>query len=186
MQPTLKDRAEAKLIGLGVTIGPIEGEGESLVFHILPDNNKLVAEAKEQLETELNAYVELAEMGGMNVVIVEAKEADEDEEEETTEPAVVEKEGPVLESNEYVLKGFKDSEDVIVEFYEMNEDGSTKPGTTVESMIQVSIERLTLLNSRFTNDYTKNAIHHLQEALAQLNERTRDRVARGVEGQHKA
>ncbi len=107
-------------------------------------------------------------------------------EEESAPVLPVEEEGPVLESNEYVLKGFKGSEDVVVEFYEMNEDGTTKEGTSVEALIQVAITRLTELNNRFASDFSKNAISHLTEALAQLNERTRDRVARGVEGTHQA
>lgn len=80
---TFKDIAEAKLKELGVTVGKCEGgsDATSLVFHILPADNEIVANAKDQMEADLNAYVELAEMGGLNVVIIELKE-DEDEEED--------------------------------------------------------------------------------------------------------
>jgi hypothetical protein len=37
---------------------------------------------------------------------------------------------------------------------------------------------------RFASDYNAKALEHLEEALAALNQRTKDRKAREVEGTH--
>jgi len=73
-----------------------------------------------------------------------------------------------------------------ISFYEMNQDGSVDGGTTLEEMLRVSIQRLQDLNSRFGRRENSIAITKMQEALMWLNERTRDREARGVEGTHAA
>lgn len=73
-----------------------------------------------------------------------------------------------------------------VQFYEMNEDGTVQVGTTLEEMLAVSIARLKDLNNRFGCRENSLAITHMQEALMWLEERTKDRKARGVEGQHVA
>lgn len=86
----------------------------------------------------------------------------------------------------YTLKGFNESGDQAIAFYEMLEDGSKLDGTTLEEMLRVTNERLAELNSRFPSDYNEKAMAAINEAIHQLNERTRDRVARGVEGEHKA
>lgn len=51
-------------------------------------------------------------------------------------------------------------------------------------MLRVSIARLTDLNSRFACRENSIAITKMQEALMWLNERTRERKERGVEGKH--
>jgi len=106
---------------------------------------------------------------------------EEESEEETTEEATEER-----AANEYELKGFDESDSQTVVFYELNEDGSKQDGTTVEAVIQVAIARLTELNSRFQSPFNEHALSALNEAMHQLNERTRERVARGVEGTHQA
>lgn len=86
----------------------------------------------------------------------------------------------------YLLKDF--NEDVPsqeISFYEMNEDGTKENGTTLEEMLRVSIERLKELNNRFGCRENSLAITKMEEALMWLNKRTEDRIARGVEGQHK-
>lgn len=115
--------------------------------------------------------------------VEEAPEEEKTDEETETEPAEEEEAGP---SNEYTLKGFGESDSQTVVFYEMNEDGSKEPGTTIEEMLRVSFERLTDLNGRFPSEFNAKALDAIQEATAQLNARTRDRVARGVEGKHEA
>ena len=70
-------------------------------------------------------------------------------------------------------------------FYRLNEDGTSEHGTNLEEMLRVSIERLQELNERFSCRENALAITKMQEALMWLNERTRDRKERGVEGQHK-
>ena len=56
----------------------------------------------------------------------------------------------------------------------------------LEEMLKVSIERLQDLNSRFGCRENSVAITKMQEALMWLEERTKDRIKRGVEGQHVA
>lgn len=84
------------------------------------------------------------------------------------------------------LKNFKSETVQEITFYEMNEDGSTVEGTTLEEMLRVSIERLQHLNSKFACRENSIAITKMQEALMWLNQRTADRIARGVEGTHQA
>lgn len=87
----------------------------------------------------------------------------------------------------YTLHSFKaEGPDQEVTFYKLNEDGTNSDGTTLEEMLRVSIERLQMLNERFSCRENAIAITKMQEALLWLNERTRNRTARGVEGKHVA
>ncbi len=86
----------------------------------------------------------------------------------------------------YELKNFKAETVQPVQFYEMNEDGSTVEGTTLEEMLRVSIERLQHLNTKFPCRENALAITKMEEALHWLNHRTADRIKRGVEGTHQA
>lgn len=87
----------------------------------------------------------------------------------------------------YHLKPFEEGDaKQEIFFFEKNADGTKRSGgTTLEEMLRVSIERLQDLNSRFSCRENSIAITKMQEALMWLNERTRDRIARGVEGEHK-
>jgi len=58
-------------------------------------------------------------------------------------------------------------------------------GVTNEDLITVLIWRLNYLQSKFGCREKAMAITKLDEALLWLEKRTRDRVARGVEGQQK-
>lgn len=87
--------------------------------------------------------------------------------------------------NVYLLHDFDETApSQQIQFYEKGEDGNTLNGTTLEEMLRVSIERLQDLNSRFACRENSIAITKMQEALLWLNERTRERKERGVEGQH--
>ena len=55
-------------------------------------------------------------------------------------------------------------------------------GTTNEEVIEVLIDRLNNLNSKFPCRENSLAITKLEEALMWLNKRTADRVKRGVKG----
>lgn len=59
-------------------------------------------------------------------------------------------------------------------------------GTTNEALIAVLVHRLKFLNGKFPCRENSLAITKLEEAKMWLEERTRNRVERGVEGQHKA
>ena len=96
------------------------------------------------------------------------------------------------EKNKYALLQFKRNEQTNtqefqeVTFYKMNPDGTYENGTTLEEMLRVTIERLTDLNKKFPSRENSIATTKCQEALMWLNERTRERTARGVEGKHLA
>lgn len=57
-------------------------------------------------------------------------------------------------------------------------------GTTNEEVLAVLIDRLKYLQAKFPCRENALAITKIQEALFWLNERTRDRQARVVEGKH--
>lgn len=93
----------------------------------------------------------------------------------------------IMETTTYTLHSFKaDGPNQEVSFYRLNEDGSSEHGTTLEEMLRVSIDRLKDLNERFSCRENALAITKMQEALMWLNERTRERTARRVEGKHEA
>lgn len=89
------------------------------------------------------------------------------------------------ENNVYTLSNFRTSEPQVIYFYKKNLDGTEENGTILEEMLRVSIERLKDLNYRFSCRENSIAITKMEEALMWLNKRTEDRIARGVEGQHK-
>lgn len=92
-----------------------------------------------------------------------------------------------MEKTTYSLRSFKPEGPVQeVTFYKLNEDGSSQHGTTLEAVLEVCVERLQELNGRFSCRENALAITKMQEALMWLNERTRERKARGVEGKHVA
>ena len=91
----------------------------------------------------------------------------------------------MTEKTTYTLHSFKpEGPDQEVSFYKLNEDGTSEHGTTLEEMLRVCIERLQELNGRFSSRENALAVTKMQEALMWLNERTRERKARGVEGKH--
>ena len=57
-----------------------------------------------------------------------------------------------------------------------------KDGMTVEEVIEAVIKRISLYNSEVPSRYNAMAIMNLNSALAELEARTVDRIARGVEG----
>lgn len=59
-------------------------------------------------------------------------------------------------------------------------------GTTNEEVLAVLIDRLQFLYNKFPSRETAIAITKLEEALMWLEKRTRDRIARNVEGKHLA
>lgn len=54
-------------------------------------------------------------------------------------------------------------------------------GTTNEEMLDVLINRLNYLDGKFPCEENKQALANLKSGLAWLNERTKKRVAQGVE-----
>jgi hypothetical protein len=90
----------------------------------------------------------------------------------------------------YVAANFEDpSKGQLIQFIEKrpNADDGTKldtinDGTTNEEVLAVLIDRLNFLQAKFPCRENAIVITKLQEALMWLNERTKGRVARNVEG----
>ncbi len=65
------------------------------------------------------------------------------------------------------------------------EDRKTPNGAFVEDIIDVAADRIRFYqNSRFNCEENRQALEHLESALAILNERTKNREKREVEGTH--
>jgi hypothetical protein len=69
-------------------------------------------------------------------------------------------------------------------------EGSTElntlaDGTTNEEVLEVLIDRMNFLQSKFPCKENACCITHLQEGLMWLEKRTNDRIKRNVEGQNK-
>lgn len=98
----------------------------------------------------------------------------------------------VIEGHLYELENFeKDSSFQTVQFIhkEPKEKESTElvtvaNGTTNEEVLKVLINRVQFLNGKFPCRENSIVITKLEEALMWLEKRTRDRIARGVEGQY--
>lgn len=58
-------------------------------------------------------------------------------------------------------------------------------GVTNEALLAIAIHRTKILNNSFPCDENKCAISYMENALALFEQRTRDRLNRGVEGQNK-
>jgi len=59
-------------------------------------------------------------------------------------------------------------------------------GVTNEALLAILIHRTSVLNENFPSHLNEAAIKSMQVALNLFESRTRDRVARGVEGENKA
>ena len=95
----------------------------------------------------------------------------------------------------YELSNFenKDKAGQIIQFIEKQpkEEGSTElvtisDGTTNEELLEVLIDRISFLNTKFPCRENAIAITKLDEALLWLNKRTNDRIKRNVEGKQLA
>ena len=58
-------------------------------------------------------------------------------------------------------------------------------GITSEALLAILVHRTKVLDSNFPCDENKRAITYMENALALFEQRTRDRLNRGVEGQNK-
>lgn len=63
---------------------------------------------------------------------------------------------------------------------------TVQEGTTNEAVLQVLIHRLKCLQEKMPHYLNESAINHLEIALGRLEERTKERKMRGVEGTHQA
>ena len=58
-------------------------------------------------------------------------------------------------------------------------------GFTSEALLEILIDRTNYLNEQFPCEENTIALGHLEEALESFNQRTQNRIARGVEGENK-
>jgi hypothetical protein len=97
----------------------------------------------------------------------------------------------MVEGHTYKLECFEGGYPQVLQFIrkvEGKERGSLVTlvdGTTNEEVLTVLIDRLNYLNQKLPSRQTAIAITKCQEALFWLQNRTVDRVYRGVEGTHK-
>lgn len=108
----------------------------------------------------------------------------------------------IIPGHRYALAGFEKPEnEQTIQFIQkervpagVGADGVAHPetfatisdGTTNEEVLEMLIDRLEHLFARVQSDYTKRAISNCREALRELEARTAERKARGVEGTPKA
>ena len=71
-----------------------------------------------------------------------------------------------------------------LDFLRMKPDGTYAEGIIHEDVLAAVIDRLEKLNAKFYNDENAVAVMHLRTGLMWLEERTRDLIARDVEGKH--
>lgn len=95
----------------------------------------------------------------------------------------------VTEGHKYRLDSFEKTNLQMIQFIEKapKEEGSTElitlnDGTTNEEVIEVLLDRMNYLQSKFPCRENAIAITKLDEALLWLNKRTQDRIKRNVEG----
>lgn len=96
----------------------------------------------------------------------------------------------LTEGHKYVASNFENSEyGQTIQFIEKTpkEEGSTElitvnDGTTNEELLEILLDRMNYLNSKFPCRENSIVITHLDTALLWLNKRTNDRKKRNVEG----
>lgn len=96
-----------------------------------------------------------------------------------------------VEGHQYELSNFENKEEPgqILQFIhkEPKEEGSTElitiaDGTTNEELLEILINRMNFLQSKFPCRENAIVITKLEESLMWLNKRTQDRLKRNVEG----
>src|SRR3990167_7752109 len=70
----------------------------------------------------------------------------------------------------------------VLQFLQKKKGKLVKDGTTTEQVIKILIDRIEFLQEKVPCDENTAAITALQTALTALEERTADRIERGVEG----
>ena len=67
----------------------------------------------------------------------------------------------------------------------INADGNGINGVQIEDLLAICIDRLEGFQSgSYKSAYNGNALHHARKALEELNNRTKERISRNVEGTH--
>lgn len=96
----------------------------------------------------------------------------------------------ITPGHEYELDNFEGGDRQPLSFIHKVSKGESlvtvKNGTTNEEVLAVLIDRLNFLHLKLPSRQSAIAITKLQEALMWLQNRTQERIARGVEGTHVA
>lgn len=95
----------------------------------------------------------------------------------------------ITKGHKYALKNFEhESASQIIQFIEKEPEGeglkTINDGTTNEEVLLMLIDRMQYLQGMFPCRENAIVITKLQESLMWLEERTKDRKKRGVEGKH--
>jgi hypothetical protein len=98
----------------------------------------------------------------------------------------------IIPGHRYEVENFEDSrQSQIIQFIhkEPNPENNDQlqlasDGTTNEELLKVLIDRMQFLNTAFPCRENAVAITNLEQALMWLEKRTRDRIARSVEGKN--
>lgn len=93
-------------------------------------------------------------------------------------------------SHKYLITEYKEGTkvNVTLDFQNgpINEDGNGVNGIQGEDLLAILIDRYEGFQSGpYACDENERALTHLKQAMQALNDRTRKRIARGVEGTHK-
>jgi hypothetical protein len=94
--------------------------------------------------------------------------------------AIHEAEGKPTQGHLYVTTAGTDVQTTRFQMGPVKEHGVN--GTTNEHLIAILIDRIGFLNTQFASPHNEKALGHLQMALAALEARTAERLARQVEG----
>ena len=97
----------------------------------------------------------------------------------------------ITPGHKYIAANFENpSNGQTIQFIEKRPEGESlvtiNDGTTNEELLAILIDRLNFLQTKFPCRENAIAITHIETGLLWLNRRTQNRVARGVEGTHKA
>lgn len=93
---------------------------------------------------------------------------------------------PIIPGHKYSLANMDGSPEQVLTFIRKEpRDGvfaTVEDGTTNEEVLKVLIDRIQALNAKAACRENATCLTHLETALLWLEKRTRDRMARGVEG----
>ena len=100
----------------------------------------------------------------------------------------------LTEGHKYIAHNFEDKEKgQTIQFIEKipkhegsNEFLTLNDGTTNEEILEILIDRVSVLNKKFPCRENSLAVTNMEQALMWLEKRTRDRLKRKVEGKHSA
>lgn len=106
----------------------------------------------------------------------------EDVKEEDTYLIQVVKHNISVEGSEELLSGVETSFQIPFQKGSIKTNG--RNGIMIEELLEICVDRITTLNNKFPSEENVVAIKSIITAINALDDRTRDRVKRNVEGEH--